>query len=110
MPNALWVWDVASLQPTAVIAQQQPVRVARWNPVLPDVLALCTGNGCIYLWSGPRLGAEVVEVPAGKLDWKVGRELWICMRQLLRDQLSVEPRRQGPIADRQGAVQRRVLC
>ena len=67
MPDTLWIWDVLSLQLTAVMVQQQPVRVIRWNPVLPDVLALCTGNGCIYLWNGVKLGAEVIEVPAGEL-------------------------------------------
>ncbi|RUS26673.1 WD repeat domain 8 [Jimgerdemannia flammicorona] len=66
MPNTLWIWDLSVLQPVGVLAQQQPVLVAKWNPVVPDILALCTGNGCIYLWNGTMVGAEVVEVPAGR--------------------------------------------
>ncbi|KAJ3294247.1 WD repeat-containing protein wrap73 [Borealophlyctis nickersoniae] len=64
MPTALWIWDLVELRQVALILQANPVRFVRWNPVKPDRLAFCSGNGYIYVWGGEKGGCECVEVPA----------------------------------------------
>jgi hypothetical protein len=62
MPNVLWVWETIVLQLKAVLIQIDAIKCAKWDPV-HSRLALCTGNGRLYMWSVD--GASCVEVPAG---------------------------------------------
>ncbi|KND00317.1 uncharacterized protein SPPG_04641 [Spizellomyces punctatus DAOM BR117] len=65
MPTCLWIWDLVELRQVALIQQTNPVKMVRWNPVIPDRLAFCCGNGVIYMWQGGEVnGCESVEVPA----------------------------------------------
>ena len=60
MPTSLWVWDMRKLCLLAVLEQLAPVRCFQWDPKRPR-LALCTGNGKLYLWSPA--GCVSVQVP-----------------------------------------------
>lgn len=60
MPQSLWVWDMQRLGLLAVLEQTGPVRCFNWDPCRPR-LALCTGNGRVYLWSPA--GCVSVNVP-----------------------------------------------
>ena len=53
----------------ALIHQIQPIKFVRWNPLKPDRLAFCCGNGYIYIWDEVK-GCQAVELPAGKIVWK----------------------------------------
>ncbi|KAI9094894.1 hypothetical protein DFS34DRAFT_627591 [Phlyctochytrium arcticum] len=65
MPTCLWIWDMTELCQVALIHQSSPIRSVTWNPVIPGLLAFCTGNGFIYIWRGGEVnGCELVEVPA----------------------------------------------
>ncbi|KAJ3304502.1 WD repeat-containing protein wrap73 [Kappamyces sp. JEL0829] len=71
-PLVLWIWDVAQCRQIAVIQQTTSIKTVQWNPLLPDQLAFCTGNGLIYLWEAG-FGCDAVEVPAvnfNVLDFK----------------------------------------
>ncbi|KAG5838690.1 hypothetical protein ANANG_G00226270 [Anguilla anguilla] len=60
MPNSVWVWDMQKLRLLAVLEQAGPVRCFQWDPRRPR-LALCTGNGKVYLWAPA--GCVSVQVP-----------------------------------------------
>ncbi|CAG8698597.1 11479_t:CDS:10, partial [Ambispora leptoticha] len=63
MPNSLWIWDISLLKPITIFMQLMPIRNFLWNPRYPNQLVLCCGSEYIYIWSGPEVGAEIIEVP-----------------------------------------------
>jgi WD40 repeat protein len=63
MPTSVWIWDVQALKLVALLHQTHPVRQLSWSPVRPEELAICCGNGCVYLWEAER-GPEALEIPA----------------------------------------------
>ncbi|KAI9356321.1 hypothetical protein DFJ73DRAFT_823870 [Zopfochytrium polystomum] len=64
MPNTLWVWDVINLRQVALIQQLTPIKSVEWNPVVPNMFAFTCGGSCIYVWGGPDVGCDAVEVPS----------------------------------------------
>lgn len=42
----------------SVLIHSQAVTSTRWNPVRRGILAVCTGNGSLYLWSDEWVGEE----------------------------------------------------
>lgn len=60
MATAVWVWDLQKMSLEAVLEQTSAVRCFQWDPKRPR-LALCTGNGKLYLWSPA--GCASVQVP-----------------------------------------------
>ena len=60
MPNAVWIWEVVKLRLAVLLLQSNPVREISWDP-LQSRLAICTGNGKLYLWS--EAGCVSVSVP-----------------------------------------------
>ena len=72
MPHAVWIWDVTRLCPVVVLKQLRPVRDVKWDPAQTR-LAICTGNGRLYMWSPA--GCISVCVPndppiaVQRLDW-----------------------------------------
>ncbi|KAJ1975108.1 hypothetical protein H4R35_003304, partial [Dimargaris xerosporica] len=67
MPNCLWVWNMKSLRLCAFIHMLDPVRIARWNPALPSLLAFACSENCVYLWR-PDKGCEFYELPAANFQ------------------------------------------
>ncbi|KAJ3117278.1 hypothetical protein HDU96_007317 [Phlyctochytrium bullatum] len=74
MPNTLWIWDLVNLCQVALIQQLQPLRHVRWSPLKPNLLAFTCGAGYLYLWGGPGLGCDAVEIPA--VEFKVLQLKW----------------------------------
>jgi WD40 repeat protein len=70
-PNVLWIWETSKLRLCAVITQLEPIKHVEWDPVNPR-LALCTGNGRIYIWSED--GCSCVDVPS--VHFNVNRLYW----------------------------------
>ncbi len=88
MSNVLWIWDVAKLEIQAIIWQIDNIKIAKWDPVHPNRLALCTGinsialyflahailgNDKIYFWRPE--GCSTVAVP-GASDFSVFNLEW----------------------------------
>ena len=65
MPNCIWLWEISKLALTSLISQIEPVKNAQWEPSKTR-LALCTGNGRVYMWHPE--GASCVEVPISKFE------------------------------------------
>ena len=63
-PTTLWIWSIVDLKQVALLQQAEPIRSMAWNPVYPDRLAMCCGNGVIYLWD-KSFGCDAIQVPAG---------------------------------------------
>ncbi|KAJ3057487.1 WD repeat-containing protein wrap73 [Rhizophlyctis rosea] len=63
MPNCLWIWNLVELRQMVLISQLQPIKIVRWNPLRPDRLAFCCGNGYVYTWN-EITGCQAVELPA----------------------------------------------
>jgi len=61
MPNVLWIWETSKLALCSLIIQISPIRFAQWDPVHVR-LAICTGNGKIYIWS--KEGCSCVDIPS----------------------------------------------
>ena len=72
MPNAVWIWDVARLCLAVLLLQVNPVREMAWDPQ-QSRLAVCTGNGKLYLWS--MAGCVSVTVP-GETNFTVQKLSW----------------------------------
>ena len=72
MPNAVWIWDVVQLRLAVLLLQVNPVREIAWDPQQAR-LAVCTGNGKLYLWS--LAGCVSVTVP-GETNFTVQKLLW----------------------------------
>ncbi|RKP06138.1 hypothetical protein THASP1DRAFT_18862 [Thamnocephalis sphaerospora] len=87
MPNYLWIWEVAQLSRRALIQQAMPVRTARWNPVLPGILAYCCGTRMVYLWT-EKHGCRALDLPhanfvANGLRWSPnGRSLLLVDKEI----------------------------
>jgi WD40 repeat protein len=60
MPAAVWVWDTARLEPTALLVQDRAVKSVAWDP-LSSRLAVVTGSGKVYFWTPS--GASCVHIP-----------------------------------------------
>lgn len=65
MPQCLWIWEVERLRLRVLAQQSASIRVARWSPTRPGLLAFVCGGNNVYLWT-ERNGCECVEVPTGK--------------------------------------------
>ncbi|KAI8855097.1 hypothetical protein BC829DRAFT_426733 [Chytridium lagenaria] len=74
MPNTLWIWDLVNLCQVALIQQLHPIKQVRWNPLRPNLLAYTCGGTHIYVWGGPGLGCEAIEVPT--IDFSVQQVRW----------------------------------
>ncbi|KAL9643218.1 hypothetical protein ABK040_014675 [Willaertia magna] len=61
MPNVLWIWETSKLSLCSVVVQMLPIRFAQWDPSHTR-LAICTGNGRIYIWS--KEGCSCVDIPS----------------------------------------------
>lgn len=72
MPNAVWIWDVARLRLAVLLLQTNPVREFLWDPQ-KSRLAICTGNGKLYLWS--MAGCVSVTVPV-ETNFTVQKLAW----------------------------------
>ena len=72
MPNAVWIWNVASLRLSVLLLQASPVREFKWDPV-QSRLAICTSNNKLYLWSPA--GCVSVTVPV-EASFSVQRLSW----------------------------------
>jgi hypothetical protein len=60
MPNAVWIWDMTSLELTTVLIHLNPVKSFKFSPNSND-LFITTGTGRVYTWN-PQ-GASVIELP-----------------------------------------------
>lgn len=60
MPAAVWVWDTARLEPTALLVQDRAVKSVAWDPV-SSRLAVVSGSGKVYFWTP--CGASCVHIP-----------------------------------------------
>lgn len=72
MPNAVWIWDVFQLRLAVLLLQLNPVREMAWDPQ-QSRLAVCTGNGKLYLWSVA--GCVSVTVPI-ETNFTVQKLIW----------------------------------
>ena len=72
MPNAVWIWDAHQLRLAVLLLQLNPVREFSWDPI-KSRLAVCTGNGKLYLWSFA--GCVSVTVPA-ETNFTVQKLAW----------------------------------
>ncbi|KAL1925476.1 uncharacterized protein VTP21DRAFT_359 [Calcarisporiella thermophila] len=63
MPNTLWIWDPSDPRPLLLMHHRQPIKIVRWDPVHPGRIALCCGNGSLYLWTGVGFEPEEIEIP-----------------------------------------------
>ncbi|KAI8896244.1 hypothetical protein BC833DRAFT_541597 [Globomyces pollinis-pini] len=72
-PRVLWIWDVTTLKQLAVIQQTQSISHVEWNPLNPNQLAFCCGNGLLYLWEKSN-GCDAIEVPA--VNFNVVKFYW----------------------------------
>jgi len=61
MPNTLWIWDTKQLRLVSVVNQLLPIKAAKWDTARHR-LAICSGNGRLYMWSPE--GCSIVDVPA----------------------------------------------
>ena len=72
-PRALWIWDGETLLLHSVLVQQWAIKAAAWHPT-QQLLALCTGNSKVFMWSpkGCRTAPLPVshELKAADLAWK----------------------------------------
>jgi WD40 repeat protein len=60
MSNVLWIWEIATLNPVAIIINLTPIKCVQWDPKQLR-LAYCGGEGRIYIWSPD--GCSCVDVP-----------------------------------------------
>jgi hypothetical protein len=54
---------MTKLKLLVVLIQKEAIKLVSWHPLKP-ILAFCTGNSTLYLWSQD--GASCVPVPLGK--------------------------------------------
>uniref|UniRef100_A0A7S1XGP0 Anaphase-promoting complex subunit 4 WD40 domain-containing protein n=1 Tax=Compsopogon caeruleus TaxID=31354 RepID=A0A7S1XGP0_9RHOD len=69
--DTVWIWNLRSSTPTAVLRHRHPVLDAQWDP-FHERLAICTGQGTIFFWT-PR-ASSCVDIPwksfqASTLAW-----------------------------------------
>ncbi|XP_076845139.1 WD repeat-containing protein WRAP73 [Brachyhypopomus gauderio] len=74
MPQCVWVWDMRTMGPAAVLEQTAPVRCFAWEPRRAR-LAFCTGNTKLYLWSPAGCLSVEVAVEGG---FQVQSLFWHC--------------------------------
>lgn len=60
MPNAVWIWDMTTLELASVLIHQNPVKTFQFSPNSNDLYIL-TGNSRVFTWAP--LGASVIELP-----------------------------------------------
>ncbi|KAJ3218127.1 WD repeat-containing protein wrap73 [Dinochytrium kinnereticum] len=108
MPNTLWIWDLVNLCQVALIQQLQPIKQVKWNPVKPNILVYTNGGSHVYVWGGPGLGCEAIEVPTidfvvSQLQWSPdGRSVLLmdrekfCLSFLLHDEDEEPPAQNSP--------------
>lgn len=65
MPNAVWVWDMTTLQLTALLVHLNPVLAFKFAPQQQQ-LVICTGQSRVFCWT-PR-GACVIDLPRNELS------------------------------------------
>ncbi|MEW5306293.1 MAG: hypothetical protein WDW38_009141 [Sanguina aurantia] len=58
--ESVWLWDLSSMELASVLTTAQPIKAAKWAPQ-GNTLAIVTGSGKVYLWSGQ--GASVIHIP-----------------------------------------------
>ncbi len=73
MTNTVWIWDLIKLRLVAILVQSYSVSDFTWDPQ-QSRLAVCTGNGKLYLWSPA--GCVSVTVPVDSTGFTVNRLAW----------------------------------
>ncbi len=73
MSNTVWIWDLTKLKLVAMLVQLSSVSDFTWEPV-QSRLAICTGNGKLYLWSPA--GCVSVTVPVDSTNLTVSKLVW----------------------------------
>ncbi|KAJ3172057.1 WD repeat-containing protein wrap73 [Geranomyces variabilis] len=66
-PTTVWIHTLHPPSPRPVVIEHRsPVRQVKWNPVMPNRLAICCGNGVVYLAEVGVDGTacDAVEIPA----------------------------------------------
>eukprot|EP00026_Physarum_polycephalum_P009526 Phypoly_transcript_09653.p1 GENE.Phypoly_transcript_09653~~Phypoly_transcript_09653.p1 ORF type:complete len:449 (+),score=50.72 Phypoly_transcript_09653:22-1347(+) len=63
IPHVLWVWHVPKLELHSIIWHKEEIKCAKWDPVHPSRLAVCSGTPKIYFWRPE--GASSVDIPSG---------------------------------------------
>lgn len=82
MPRGLWVWDGVTLLLHSVLLQQQEVTSAAWHPTR-QLLAICTGDSQLYIWS-PN-GCRTAPLPAAhgfgvrQVTWNSGGDALLLL-------------------------------
>lgn len=61
MPNAVWIWDMTTLELASVLIHINGVKGFKFSPDSDD-LYIVAGAGRVYTWAP--LGASVVELPS----------------------------------------------
>ncbi|KAJ2956423.1 hypothetical protein NQZ79_g7745 [Umbelopsis isabellina] len=70
IPTTACIWDMSTMASHAIIALQEPIVSAVWNPKLDSLLAICCESGRFYIWQNGkqhshRSALSVVNIPAG---------------------------------------------
>ncbi|KAF9582570.1 WD repeat-containing protein wrap73 [Lunasporangiospora selenospora] len=72
MPTTLWIWSLTKPGPVAIIQQQSPIRVCRWDLENPSRIVWCCGTSRIYSWKAdPNVHGgmiEAIEVPIEQFE------------------------------------------
>lgn len=64
MPNAVWVWDVTTLELSSVLIHLNPVKSFKFAPQSHS-LYIATGQKRLFVWTSG--GACVIELPQNEL-------------------------------------------
>ena len=74
-PNAVWIWDMHTMQLSAVLLQLAPVKSMAWSPSSSH-LFFSTGSARLLIWSPE--GASVCDFPLDSAHFEVNRVKWNC--------------------------------
>lgn len=75
IPTTACIWDMSTMASHAIIALQEPIVSAVWNPKIDSLLALCCESGRFYIWHNEKQGNQrsavfVVNIPADQFTVK----------------------------------------
>lgn len=72
-PNAVWIWDMHTMQLSAVLLELAPVKSMAWSP-RSSHLFFSTGSSRLLIWSPE--GASVCDFPLDSASFEVNRIKW----------------------------------
>jgi WD40 repeat protein len=72
-PTAVWIWNLTSLSPTAVLTHHAAVKSISWHPKRPDLLLIsCLQDETVVnIWNSSTMQPEVIPISAQKTSVKL---------------------------------------